>query len=52
MMKAGTLVRFKGELGIFLGLKTFDGNYTCSEVYLMEKKEVRPIQSNLLEVVQ
>ena len=50
-MKIGALVRFNDELGIFLGLKTFDSNYTCSEVYMMEQKEIRPIQSNLLEVV-
>ena len=51
MMKEGTLIKFKGELGIFLGLKTFDGIYTCSEVYMMEQKEISAIQSNLLEVV-
>ena len=51
-MKPGDLVRHNGKLGVFIGLKTYDGNYTCSEVYMMEEKEVRPIQSDLLKKVE
>ena len=30
-MKPGDLVEYKDELGIYLGKKTFDGDYTCSK---------------------
>ena len=64
-MKPGDLVRFKGTLhvieghrpeaekyGMFLGYKTFDKNYTCSEVLWYPENKVRPVQSDLIEVVK
>ena len=64
-MKPGDIVRNKnsesGELGIFIGLKTFfaasSGNdYTCAEVMWFERSApngdaVSTIQTNLIEVV-
>ena len=65
-MKPGDIVRNKnsesGELGIFIGLRTFDNGkggepYTCAEVMWFERSApngdaVSTIQTNLIEVVQ
>ena len=52
-MKVGDLVRFKKspKYGMFLGYKTYDGKYTCSEVMWYPENEIRPVQSDLLEVI-
>ena len=64
-MKPGDIVRNKnsesGELGIFVGLRTFDNGkggkpYTCAEVMWFERSApngdvVSTIQTNLIEVV-
>ena len=65
-MNRGDLVRNKnsesGELGLFLGVKTFHriyevsgptedrGDYTCAEVYWPLRKKVGTIQTNMIEV--
>ena len=57
-MKPGDLVKFKeadgdGEkYGMFLGYRTYDKKYTCSEVMWYPENEVRPVQSDLLEAVK
>ena len=64
-MKAGDLVRNKnsesGELGLFVGLRTYDGTngqqYTCAEVMWFERHApngdpVSTIQTSLIEVVK
>ena len=59
-MKPGDLVKFKGiaripertKIGMFLGLRTFDGNYTCAEVMWYPENEIQPVQSDLIEVVK
>ena len=63
-MNVGDLVRNKssesGELGIFMGLRTFkplkscDHSYTCAEVFWSErygKHAVGTIQTSLIEVI-
>ena len=59
-MKIGDLVKLKRivprdpeveKYGMFLGIKTFDGNYTCSEVMWYPENKIQSIQSDLLEVV-
>ena len=64
-MKPGDIIRNKnsesGELGIFVGLRTFDNGkggkpYTCAEVMWFERSApngdlVSTIQTNLIEVV-
>ena len=65
-MKPGDLVRNKnskaGELGIFIGLRTFGGNtkgngsYTCAEVMWFNCSapngdRISTIQTNLIEVI-
>ena len=57
-MKPGDLVEHKGELGIYLGEKTFDGDYTCSMVFFSGRVSQKnggpnpcPIQTDILEVV-
>jgi hypothetical protein len=58
-VKVGDLIRNKnsesGELGIFIGLRTFGvagrtAPYTCAEVYWPERKKVGTIQRNMVEV--
>lgn len=44
---------FKGDLGVFLGLKTYksninDNHYTCATVYWLKSNKVTPIQTDLL----
>ncbi len=64
-MKPGALVRNKnsesGELGLFVGLRTYDGTngqqYTCAEVMWFDRKapngdRVCTIQTNLIEEVK
>ena len=64
-MKPGDLVRNKnsesGELGLFVGLRTYDGTngqqYTCAEVMWFDRKapngdRVCTIQTNLIEEVK
>lgn len=64
-MKPGVLVRNKnsesGELGLFVGLRTYDGTngqqYTCAEVMWFDRKapngdRVCTIQTNLIEEVK
>ena len=59
-MKPGDLVRNKnsesGELGLFMGFRTFDGIYECAEVMWLERSapngdRVSTIQKDLIEVV-
>ena len=57
-MKPGDLVEYKDELGIYLGKKTFDGDYTCSMVFFSGRVSQKnggpnpcPIQTDILEVV-
>ncbi len=63
-MKSGDLVKNKnsesGELGIYLGLRTFRGNgvpdYICAEVIWQQSRAsngdaVSTIQTDLLEVI-
>jgi hypothetical protein len=63
-MKPGDLVRNKnsesGELGLFMGLRTYDGTngrqYTCAEVMWHDRTapngdRVSTIQTSLIEVV-
>ena len=56
-MNAGDLVRRKmypDEIGLFVGLRTFDKNYECAEVIWFDKKAdgdgISTIQKNLIEV--
>ena len=66
-MKPGDLVRnisardecgrIIGEMGLFMGLRTFDGAYECAEVMWFNKSapngdRVSTIQKNLIEVVK
>ena len=66
-MKPGDLVRnisardeygrIIGEMGLFMGLRTFDGTYECAEVMWFNKSapngdRVSTIQKNLIEVVK
>lgn len=61
-MKPGDLVKFRGsavgsrklaiQYGMFLGYRTYDKKYTCSEVMWYPENEIRPVQSDLLEVVK
>ena len=57
-MKRGDLVKHRDEVGIYLGEKTFDGNYTCSMVFFSGRTTQKgsgpnpcPIQTDLLEVI-
>ena len=57
-MKVGDLVKYKDEIGIHLGEKTFDGKYTCSMVLFPAGTPRKnggpnpcPIQTDLLEVI-
>jgi hypothetical protein len=60
-MKVGDLVRFgkdSGEIGVYLGEKTFDGNYTCSMVFFPQRvaqknggRNPAPVQTDILEVI-
>jgi hypothetical protein len=59
-MKVGDIVRNRnsesGELGIFMGLRTFNngqgGNpYTCAEVFWPERRKVGSIQTNMIEKI-
>jgi hypothetical protein len=57
-MKRGDLVKHKDEIGIYLGEKTFDGNYTCSMVFFSGRTGQKnsgpnpcPIQADLLGVL-
>jgi len=59
-MKPGDLVKFKCpdgsidivmQYGMFLGYRTFDGKYTCSEVMWYPENIIKTIQSDLLEVI-
>lgn len=52
-LRKGDLVVFKGDLGVFLGLKTYksninDNHYTCATVYWLKSNKVTPIQTDLL----
>ena len=62
-MKPGDLVKRKGhfnkpdDLGLFMGLRKFSGEYECAEVMWFDKSapngdRVSTIQKNLLEVVK
>ncbi len=65
-MQPGDLVRnisardghgFIVEMGLFMGLRTFDGAYECAEVMWFNKSapngdRVSTIQKNLIEVVK
>ena len=64
-MKPGDLVRNKnsesGDLGLFLGLITYDGTngqqYTCSEVMWFDRRgpngdPILTLQTSLIEVVK
>ena len=61
-MKVGDLVKFRGsavgsrklaiQYGMFLGYRTFDGNYTCAEVMWYPENIIKTIQSNLIEVIK
>ena len=57
-MKIGDLVKHKDEIGIYLGEKTFDSNYTCSMVFFSGRVSQKnggpnpcPIQTDILEVL-
>ena len=57
-MLAGDLVKLKCpvrleviQYGMFLGYRTFDGKYTCSEVMWYPENIIKTIQSDLLEVM-
>jgi hypothetical protein len=57
-MKVGDLVKHRDEIGIYLGKKTFDGDYTCSMVFFSGRVSQKnggpnpcPIQTDILEVV-
>jgi hypothetical protein len=57
-MKIGDLVKHGDEMGIYLGEKTYGGNYTCSMVFFPGRAVQKnggpnpcPIQSDILEVV-
>jgi len=59
-MKPGDLVKLKCptgsreiiiQYGMFLGYRTFDGKYTCSEVMWYPENKIESIQSDLLEVI-
>ena len=58
-MKPGDMVRNKNDdkaLGLFLGLRTFDGTYECAEVMWFTRSapngdRVSTIQKDLIEVV-
>ena len=66
MIKAGELVKNlnseSGELGLFMGLRTFKriyevsgkledrGSYECAVVYWPERRKVGTIQTNMIEV--
>ena len=59
-MKPGDVVRSRvkpGVLGLFMGLRVFDGDYECAEVMWFNIRApdgglVSSIQTNLLEVVR
>ena len=61
-MQAGDLVRNKEykttvELGLFVGLRVFDGKYECAEVIWFNRSapngdRVSTVQTSLLEIVQ
>ena len=61
-MKPGDLVRNKEykttvELGLFVGLRVFDGNYECAEVMWFNRSapngdRVSTVQKDLIEVVK
>jgi hypothetical protein len=60
MMKVGDIVRNRnsesGELGVFMGLRTFDNGqggkpYTCAEVFWPERRKVGSIQTNMIEKI-
>ena len=57
-MKIGDLVRRKecSEVGVYVGDHTYINrsgkDYTCSKVYWNDLKRIRPIQSDLLEVIK
>mgnify|MGYP006258080259 CR=1 FL=1 len=54
-MKVGDMVRNKNvdkSIGLFLGLRTFDGTYECAEVMWLGSNKISPIQTTLLEVVK
>ena len=61
-MKVGDLVKMKclpddtgiwsKMIGMFLGYRTFDGKYTCSEVMWYPENIIKTIQSDLLEVIK
>ena len=53
-MKPGDMVKRKNAdkaLGLFLGLRTFDGKYECAEVMWVGSNGIGSIQTTLLEVV-
>ena len=60
-MEPGDLIRNKksdsGELGLFVGLRTFDNTYECAEVMWLNRSapngdRVSTIQKNLIEAVK
>ena len=61
-MKIGDLVKIgtasHAEIGIYLGEKTFDDNYTCSMVFFPQRaaqknggRNPTPVQTDILEVI-
>ena len=53
-MKPGDMVKRKNAdkaLGLFLGLRTFDGKYECAEVMWVGSTGIGSIQTTLLEVI-
>ena len=57
-MKVGDLVKHRDEIGIYLGKKTFDGDYTCSMVFFSARDAQKnsgpnpcPIQTDILGVI-
>ena len=59
-MQVGDLVKRKdcsGGVGVYVGDHTYINrsggkDYTCSKVYWNDLKRIRPIQSDLLEVIK
>ena len=53
-MKPGDMVKSKNDnnaVGLFLGLRIFDGKYECAEVLWLGSNRIGSIQTDLLEVI-
>ncbi len=53
-MKPGDLIKNKTtqKYGMFIGYRTFDKKYTCSEVMWYPENKISTIQSNLIETIK